>query len=297
MSESLSEWLGLREAADWASRSEMLFNRLRDALAPLETVHGLDLCTGTGSNLRYLMDRLPKRQRWLVVDRDARLLEEIPARLAAWAGARGCSMHTDGRRSRVRCDRVDYEIEAQQMDLDRLDPGLFEGRHLVTASALLDLVSESWLRALAARCHAVGAAALFTITYNGGSSCDPREPEDDMVRELMNLHQKTDKGLGGSAAGPEAAVLAERIFEETGFQVERAPSDWSLGPSERVFQRMLIEGWAHAATEISPGHADAIADWLRRRLDHVAAGRSRVIVNHDDLVAVQRTSAEEPGEM
>ena len=290
MSESLSEWLGLREAADWAARSETLLNRLRAALAPLEAVHGLDLCTGTGSNLRYLMDRLPKRQRWLVVDRDARLLDEIPARLATWAGARGCSVHTEGWRSRVRCDRVDYEIDTRQMDLDRLDSGLFEGRHLVAASALLDLVSESWLRTLATRCHAVGAAALFTMTYNGGSSCDPGEPEDEMVRELMNLHQKTDKGLGGPAAGPEAAALAERIFAEAGFHVERAPSDWSLGPSERAFQRTLIEGWAHAATEISPEHADAIADWLRRRLDHVAAGRSRVIVNHDDLVAVRRAT-------
>jgi hypothetical protein len=253
-------------------------------------VHGLDLCTGTGSNLRYLMERLPQPQRWLVVDADAALLEEVPTKLSAWARARGCSIHTERRTSHVRCSGVDSEVETRPMNLDRLDPALFEGRHLVTASALLDLVSESWLRALATRCHAVGAAALFTITYNGGSSCDPAEPEDEMVRELMNLHQKTDKGLGGPAAGPEAATLAERIFEEAGFRVQRAPSDWSLGPSERAFQRMLIEGWAHAAVEISPARANTIADWLRRRLAHVAAGRSTVVVNHDDLVAVHRTA-------
>ena len=60
--------------------------------------------------------------------------------------------------------------------------------------------------------------------------------------------------------------------------------------SERAFQQMLMEGWAHAATEISPAHAGTIADWLRRRLAHVAAGRSTVVVNHDDLVAVLRTA-------
>jgi hypothetical protein len=31
-----------------------------------------------------------------------------------------------------------------------------------------------------------------------------------------------------------------------------------------------------------------VAAWLRRRLEHVEAGRSSVIVNHDDLVAVRR---------
>ena len=82
--------------------------------------------------------------------------------------------------------------------------------------------------------------------------------------------------------------MAERIFEEAGFHVQRAPSDWSLTPSDRAVQRMLIDGWARAATEISPAHTDTIADWLRRRLAHVAAGRSRVVVNHDDLVAVHR---------
>ena len=290
MTELLSEWLALREAADWAARSETLFDRVREVLAPLRTVHGLDLCTGTGSNLRYLMDRLPQSQRWLVVDQDSRLLDEVPTRLALWASARACSAHTQGDTSRIRSNRFEYEIETRQMNLHQLDAALFEGRHLVSASALLDLVSESWLRALAARCADAGAVALFTITYNGGSSCDPVEPEDDMVRQLMNLHQITDKGLGGPAAGPEATTSAARIFEEAGFCVQRAPSNWSLGPSEPAFQRMLIEGWAHAATEISPKHADTTADWLRRRLDHVAAGRSSVIVNHEDLIALPRTA-------
>ena len=171
------------------------------------------------------------------------------------------------------------------MNLERLDPEIFEGRNLVTAAALLDLVSESWLRRLAARCREAGATALFSLTYDGRSSCDPVEPEDELVRELMNLHQKTDKGLGGPAEGPDAWSVAARVFEEAGYRVECAPSDWSIVPSEATFQRMLIEGWARAARDIAPHHADTIAGWLRRRLDHLAAGRSRIVVNHVDMVA------------
>jgi hypothetical protein len=37
-------------------------------------------------------------------------------------------------------------------------------------------VSAEWLRALATRCRAAGASALFTITYNGRSSCDRWSP-------------------------------------------------------------------------------------------------------------------------
>ena len=104
-----------------------------------------------------------------------------------------------------------------------------------------------------------------------------------MIRELMNLHQRTDKGLGGPAAGPEAWSVAEHVFEEAGYQVERAPSDWSLASSDQAFQRQLIGGWARAARKIAPRHADRIADWLRRRLEHVDAGRSRIVVGHYDM--------------
>jgi len=285
MSESLSGWLALREGADWAARSEMLVQRVRDVVAQTGTVSGLDLCTGTGSNLRYLMDRLPARQRWLVVDRDDALLEEVPDRLSRWAQAHGYSVRPDGRITHLHGDRFECQVETRQMNLDRLDAEIFDGRHLVTASALLDLVSESWLRMLAGRCRTVGAAVLFTLTYDGRSSCNPAEPEDDMIRELMNRHQMTDKGLGGPAFGPQAWAVAERAFREAGYRVEGTSSDWSLKPSEQRFQRKLIEGWARAGNEIAPQHVETIADWLRRRLDHVAAGRSRIVVGHRDMAA------------
>lgn len=270
MSDPLSDWLRLREPVDAAARSEALTRTIADVM-PEGAVHVLDLATGAGSNIRYLADRLPGRQRWLAVDRSAALLAELRERMGLWVAERA---------------ELEIEVETRQMDLGTLsDHAIFEGRHLVTASALLDLASDGWLQALAAHCRAEGAAALFTITYNGYSSCDPGEPEDEMVRALFNQHQKTDKRLGGAAAGPEAAALAERHFAAAGYQVRRAPSNWSLGPGESGVQRLLVDGWAHAATEMAPEHAATIAAWRARRLAHVDAGRSRLVVGHDDFAA------------
>jgi len=285
MDESLSEWLRLRATADWAARSDTLARRVIDAIGPVDRVHVLDLCTGTGSNLRYLIERLPSRQRWMVVDRDPALLREVPERLSLWAQERGLGIHIDSDGCHVRGDRLECDVETRQMNLDTLDAAIFEGQHLVTASALLDLAAESWLDTLATRCRSVGASALFALTYTGGSSCEPSDPADALVRGLFNRHQKTDKGLGGPAAGPDAWAAAERSFVEAGYVVESAPSDWTLRPDERAFQRRLIEGWAEAATEIAPGHATTIDEWRHRRLEHVDAGRSRIAVCHYDMAA------------
>src|SRR5581483_1374987 len=105
---------------------------------------------------------------------------------------------------------------------------LFAGSQLVTASALLDLVSDRWLSELAASCRTAGAAALFALTYDGRSTCDPGEPEDEDIRALMNRHQRNnDKGFG-RAAGPDAAAAAVRAFESSGYRVRTESSDWAL---------------------------------------------------------------------
>jgi hypothetical protein len=284
MTETLSRWLELREAADWLARSDELARRVAGRMTD-PVVRVLDLGTGGGSNVRYLVDRLPPRQQWLAVDRDPDLLAELTRRFERWAAARSWRVSRSGTGCRLEGPSLGCVVEPRLLDLGSLPEALFAGRHLVTASALLDLVSAEWLQILARRCRSVGAAALFAITYDGRWSCDPPEPEDELVRGLFNEHQTTDKGLGGIAAGPDGWRLAERFFSAAGYHVERAESDWTIGPDGTELQRQLVTGWATAAAEVAPGRAGAIADWLTRRRAHIVARRSRIRVGHSDMAA------------
>jgi hypothetical protein len=273
---SLSEWLALREPADFAARSVALTKVIVDALARRGPVHDdqpveiLDLGTGTGSNIRYLAPRLGGRQRWLAVDHDAMLLAETAQR---------CAHIVPG-----------MQLETRVLSLGALDgPEIFDGRQFVTASALLDLVSESWLQGVARQCRRVGADALFAINYSGRNACEPADPDDEWIFALFNGHQLTDKGIGGAAVGPHAADVTERLFGDAGYTVRREASDWHIGAHEREFQRQLIDGWAFAASEMAAERAAAIAAWTRRRLAHVDAGRSRIVVGHYDVACVRQT--------
>ena len=287
MDDALAQWLALREPADTASRSAGLTRAIADATRGYDPLRVLDLATGTGSNIRYLMHRLSvRRQHWLALDHSPDLLAELRMRMGQWGAERRYEVANDGGACIIRDAQLECQVATQTMDLASLDTAdLFAHRHLVTASALLDLVSEEWLRSLAARCRAAGAAALFTLTYNGRSSSSPVEPEDEMILDLFNRHQRTDKGLGGRAAGPDAAACAVRAFTECGYHVESEPSDWTLGASETELQRQLIDGWAMAATEIEPAAAATIESWRVRRLGHLDTGLSRLVVGHDDVAA------------
>jgi SAM-dependent methyltransferase len=254
-----ADWLTLREPEDVRVRSTALVSMIAERL-PSEPLRVLDLGAGTGANRRFLDKHFPGAQ-WLLVDNDRELL----ARAAALAG--------QGQR---------FEIRVVNLATGLASPDLFADRDLVTASALLDLVSEDWLLALAGRCRDAKAAVVFALTYNGEMQCEPVEPEDEVVRELVNIHQQTDKGFG-PALGPGAAEAAARVFDETGYEVWRAVSDWELGPDSALLQVQLIEGWTEAAEAIDPERAALLRDWKARRLAHVAAGRSHVVVGHEDM--------------
>ena len=259
MSGFSADWLALREPADQAARSAEVAAGVLDRLRGRAPVRIVDLGSGTGSNARYLAPLLPA-QHWRLVDNDPALLD-------------------------VARSSVSAEVETHVADLRVLDASLFDGRDLVTASALLDLVSESWLAGFVQHCRVAGAAVLVVLNYDGRIECEPRDEDDEVVRRLVNLHQRTDKGFG-PALGPDSGRRAESLLSQAGYSVHRATSDWVLGPEQAELQRQLIAGWAGAAIEMSASEAVRIRAWEGRRLAHVTAGDSRLVVGHDDVGGV-----------
>ena len=284
MGEFSAEWLALREPADAAARSERLLQTVAARFALETNLTVLDVGAGTGSNARYLAERLHPQQHWLLVDHDPTLLIEASQRLRAWGDARGLSVSRDEGAWRVEGEGLAVTFATRLADLADMSSSseLFLDRRLVTASALLDLVSAPWLESLASACRQAGATALFALTYDGRIHCSPEEPGDDEVRQLVNEHQRGDKGFG-PALGPTACTVAAECFGALGYSVEREASDWHLEPDASELQRQLIEGWSRAAVQMAPDRSAFIREWTDRRLAHVLDGHSRLVVGHEDL--------------
>ncbi|MCU0760065.1 MAG: hypothetical protein MUF07_12830 [Steroidobacteraceae bacterium] len=260
MSGFSAAWLALREPADARARVSGQ-PALAELLAALGTGTGaravLDLGAGSGANLRHLGPLLPPGWRWTLADLDPELL----ALAAASAPA-------------PRVQRIDLARE--------LDSLTFPQHGLVTASALLDLVSASWLEALATHCRRAHAGVLFALTYDGRVTCKPMDADDRYIVSLVNRHQLGDKGFG-PALGPGAAAAAARAFARSGYVLRRVRSDWNLGPGEPALQAALLAGWAEAACEVDPAGSRRVRAWQERRLRHLARGRSCLVVGHEDL--------------
>jgi SAM-dependent methyltransferase len=291
-------WLALRERADTAARSEALLPPLTDWLTrqpragPLEV---LDLGCGTGANPRWLAPRLGTLggvdQAWVCVDHDPELLAALPSICADWAAREAMTVRAEGKTLRLGTPWADWTIETHGLDLAGGPPAnVIPPRGLVTATALLDLVSEDWLESLLAACAARAAPLLATLIYDGRVALSPRLPLDGPVIGLVNGHQRRDKGFG-PALGPSAAGRLGALGTACGFSVHRAESDWMLDHSLPELQLELIAGWADAAREQAatagetPSRLDGpLADWVDARRRAVEEGRSTITVGHQDLL-------------
>ena len=263
MSGFSADWLALREPYDARARNRDVLDSVATVAAAGDAVAVVDLACGIGSTLRAVAPRLPPRQDWRLVDNDLSLL----ARAAAGKAIPGIAV------TRI------------PVDLARDLEAALDGRvSLVTASALLDLVSAEWLDRLVIEVAARHLPFYAALNYDGRVSFDPADPLDAAVIAAVNLHQQTDKGFG-PALGPGAAEAAIKRFQAADYAVVHGRSDWHLLPRDREIQRDMLAGWAGAAREIGAVSLADAAAWLTRRRDLLAAGRSTIKVGHVDIFA------------
>lgn len=246
------DWLSLREPADHAARDAAL---LAKAAACLSSHHKvLDLGSGTGSTARAFAAHGFEALSWRFLDDDAGLLNIAKDR------------HQDA--------------ECVCMSLAELERLPLQDVGLVTASALLDLMSDDWVRSLARTLYEKAIPLYAALSYNDVMQWDPAHEADTAVTQAFNRHQRSDKGLG-PALGGNAGERTAQIFREEGFDVTLANSPWSLGPDQAELHSELLVGIGAASAEA--GETKALA-WTETRQS--AVSHSRVVIGHTDLIAL-----------
>jgi hypothetical protein len=265
-------WLALREPADAAARSRDLVDELRrhrPASSPL-VVH--DLGCGTGSMGRWLAPLLPGPQHWVLHDRDSGLLT------AATADPPGPA-----------ADGAAVTVETKQSDINRLRSGELGDATLITASALLDMLTADELSSLIDVCTATACPALLTLSVVGRVELTPADPLDCRVAAAFNAHQRriTEKG---ALLGPNAPDVANKEFRRRGAEVVVGVSPWRLGASDAGLIVEWFAGWVGAACEQEPQLAVQTDGYKHRRVAEAEAGQLEVTVGHLDLLVLPRSS-------
>ncbi|WP_394551819.1 SAM-dependent methyltransferase [Agromyces sp. MMS24-JH15] len=260
-----SEWLALREPEDARARSRELARAAADRLGPGPiAVH--DLGSGTGSMMRWLAPLLPGPQTWVLHDWNPGLVER--------AADGGVPVDRDGRPVRV---------AIRSEELSHLEPGDLEGASLVTASALLDVLTLDEIRAIARACVAVGCPALLSLSVTGRVHLGPADARDDLFAAAFNAHQQR-RVDGRALAGPSAVADARRLFVEAGWNAREETTFWRLGRHDPDLLAQWFDGWLGAAVEQRADFEVPAAAYRALRASHLRQGVLTATVVHTDLL-------------
>lgn len=288
MAEGFSaDWLALREPFDAEARDPGLARRLSAALPGRPTL--IDLGAGTGSLTRWLGHFLGRPQAWVLADADPELVELAFDTLADAADAVGWRATFPSRRTLLlHAPTGAWRVEAVISDLARAPEGLpLHKADAVTCSALCDLVSEGWLRRVAAACAARRLPFYAALNVSGRERFAPPHPGDAWVARGFARDQRREKGFGGAALGSQAPDAIAEAFRALGYEIHRAPSPWRIPRQAGEMAAELASGHAQAALrQEAPREGWRVREWLDDRLDRAETGRLSVTVPHEDVLCL-----------
>jgi hypothetical protein len=170
-------------------------------------------------------------------------------------------------------------IEARRSDITRLTRDDLAGTSLVTASALLDLLTADALTRVLAAC--AGRPMLLALTVLGRVILTPEEPLDALIGAAFNAHQRR-----GGRLGPDAVAAAVDELRGTGAEVIVRPSPWRLDAAHAGLAAEWLGGWVAAACEQDAALAAEAVAYRDRRLAQAEAGELDVVVDHADLLVL-----------
>lgn len=267
-----ADWLALREPFDSSARSVALARRLADRLPRRPRL--MDLGAGTGSMFRFLAPIIGRGQDWILVDADAALLDDAFGRTAAWARRHHFAATVEGEELLVSTPHGLWRMKAVVHDLATVPASGCDDADAVVCSALLDLVSASWLSRLSGK---LTVPLLACLTVDGRDVWRPRHPFDALVLAAFRRDMQRDKGFGPALGTSVSSALAVTAS---------APSDWRIPRTALAMQRALIDGTADAARNARPAQAAAITAWQEARLRQALRGRLAITIGHRDILAL-----------
>ncbi|MGL4437950.1 MAG: class I SAM-dependent methyltransferase [Bosea sp. (in: a-proteobacteria)] len=271
-----AEWLALREPVDHRSVNHELAARVADWFGTPDHISVMDIGCGAGSNLRGTYGLFGDSQHWTLVDYDPLLLSAARTRLMDWAdeaseAGEEVMLIKDGKRLMVDFRRADLNIDLERVLDWRPD--------LVTAAALFDLVSPSWIARFVGALKDRRLPLYTVLTYDGREIWQPAHPADADMVAAFHSHQHSDKGFG-PAAGPDACAAMAEACRQAGYLAETADSPWVMTSADTTLVAALTSGIAGAVRETGKVPEVEISSWLAAK-----SAAQQGLVGHLDLFA------------
>ena len=262
MHEFNNNWLKLRETVDKKSRNLKIIQLINKKFDNNTPVSIIDLGTGTGSNFNYLKPKLKFSQNWVFTDISLNSINYFKQNL----------------KLSNKIIKTKFQIFDVINDLDKIK---FKSFDIVTGSAFLDILPKNWFYKFH-KFNSKTEIVLFALNYNGDFKFLPKHKNDKIIVNLFNKDQKTDKGIGNKAVGPNCSNLINNIFKKT-HHTYLMNSKWNVEKNYQ-FQKYFL----YFCSKVIKKNKVDYSSWLKFRYNCIKQRNSRLILQNTDFLAIKK---------
>lgn len=262
MHEFNNNWLKLRETVDKKSRNLKIIKLINKKFNNNEPISIIDLGTGAGSNFNYLKTKLKFYQNWVFTDISSNSMNYFKRNI----------------KLSNKIIKTKFQIFDVIKDLNKIK---FKSFDIVTGSAFLDILPQRWFYKFH-KFNINTEIVLFALNYNGDFKFFPEHKYDKNIVNLFNKDQKTDKGIGNKAIGPDCSDLIKNVFKKT-HRTYLMNSKWDVVKNYQ-FQKYFL----YFCNQVILKNKVDYSSWLQFRYNCINEKNSRLILQNTDFLAIKK---------
>ena len=278
------KWMNAREEYDMCSRSSILDYYLREN-DNLEKI--VDIGSGTGSFLRWLIINKYNFEKMLMIDQDEKLLNKV------FKITRNLSIDKNLLLKKISSNlfhldssnqNILSEIRIMKGDISKLFKYIYK-YNFISFSAIADILPKLFLDKLFS-IQLNNKTILFSICYDGKVSWNNKNKYDKYIMKKFNEHQQSLKN-DNYTLGPASISYIKKKAKQKLYKVKIMDSPWKLNSdnvSSRDFHQQYINTIYKALQKDKNTDTLILKEWIHDKSEKIKKGKLKTIVNHKDIL-------------
>jgi len=278
----LSNWLTDRFEVDAEARNKKVEANFLEMIIEKEHLNLIDLGSGTGGNLVYLLPKIKCNQSWYLVEQDMVLIKACQQRLSKMykTSLSGNEMSlTNGAQA--------INLKWFHMDIvDFLEQHSYQNNFdILTASALFDVLPKTTYQKIVDFARSKELILFGTLNYENTFFKNATET-DNYYTKLYQKHMKLPQTYGIKMGGDCKADMLSLLNETEKQSLILNESNWLLNQAHSSMLKQLIQFFAESIPDLltTKDEQKAFNNWISLKNQQVEHNELSVIVEHFDFL-------------
>jgi hypothetical protein len=242
----------------------------------------VDAGAGSGANMRYLMEKIPASQQWVLIEQNPDFSKASLQVLQQHARHQGYTSFMEQDTLTLQTPTKTIQVNAKQGSLLEIE-NLTDLSHTdaIVSNAVFDLFTLHQFDTFVSTIARYQLIFLSTLNYEN-MHFSPTRWQDEKMIALYHAHMLRPQTVG-PAMGPACIPQMSDILKKHRYAVATGSSLWNIHSKDEKMMRYLLNFMETSIAELPPSPEDKLLlqQWIKQKKE---TADFTLIIEHQDIL-------------